>query len=388
MKFATRQGRLGTETAFEVLKRANELQAKGREIVHLEIGEPDFDTAEHIIEAAVKALENGVTHYGPSAGLPEVRECFADYMTRTRGVKYSLDEIVITPGAKPIISFALLALVNEGDEVLCPDPGYPIYSSMINYIGATTVPYKLKEDLDFRIDFVELENLLTEKTKLIIINSPQNPTGGVLTRDDLKRLSEIVIKNDLWVIADEVYCYILYDGRKHQSIIQFDGMKERSVIVDGHSKTYAMTGWRLGFGAMPVEVANHVAKLCTNFHSCTAGFVQLARKAAFEGPQECVRDMVSKFNGRRRLIIAELEKIEGITSRVPKGAFYAFPNISAFGIGSKKIQNFLLDDCGVATLAGIDFGAEGDNYIRLSYANSPENILKAMDMMRKGLKNL
>ncbi|MCD6218383.1 pyridoxal phosphate-dependent aminotransferase [bacterium] len=388
MKFADRQERLGTETAFEVLARAKQLEAKGMDVVHLEIGEPDFDTAPHIVQAAIKALVDGHTHYVPTAGIPEVRECFADYITKTRKIKYTPDEIVITPGAKPIITLSLYAIVNRDDEVLYPDPGYPIYGSVINYIGAKPVPYTLKDDFDFRIDFDELRSLITKKTRLIIINSPHNPTGGILTKEDLKQLAEIAVSNDLWVLADEVYCHILYDGRKHQSISRYNDMKERTIIVDGHSKTYAMTGWRLGFGAMPVELAKHITKLCTNFNSCTAGFVQLAGKVAIESSQDCVRDMVSKFTGRRRLIIAELADIEGITCRVPKGAFYAFPNISEFGLSSLEMQDYLLDKYGLATLAGTSFGKEGEGFIRLSYANSPANINKAMKKLRVGLENL
>jgi aspartate aminotransferase len=388
MKLADRQSRLGTETAFEVLARAKQLEAQGKSVIHLEIGEPDFDTAPHITQAAIKALVEGCTHYVPSAGIMEVRETFAKYMTDTRKLNYTPDEIVITPGAKPIIAFGLLACVNEGDEVLYPDPGYPIYGSMINYIGAKPVPYHLIESMDFRFDVDHLEKLITKKTKLIIINSPQNPTGGILTKEDLQKIAELAIKHDLWVIADEVYCYIIYDSRKHESITQFDGMKERTIVVDGHSKTYAMTGWRLGFGAMPVELAKQLTRLCTNFHSCTAGFVQYAGKAAFEGPQDCVREMVSKFTGRRRLIVAELGKIEGVTCRVPKGAFYAFPNISSFGMTSLEMQNYLLEECGVATLAGTSFGQQGQGYIRLSYANSPSNINEAIKRMREGLERL
>ncbi len=388
MELADRKKRLGTETAFEVLARARQLEAEGMDVVHLEIGEPDFSTASHIVQAAIKALVDGHTHYVPTAGMPEVRECFADFITRTRNIKYTPDEIVVTPGAKPIITLSIFATVNENEEVLYPDPGYPIYGSVINYIGAKPVPYTLKEDLDFRLDFDNLRKLITKKTSLIIINSPHNPTGGILTKDDLHELAEIAVENDLWVISDEVYSNILYDGRKHLSISRYDGMKERTIIVEGHSKSYAMTGWRLGFGAMPLEVAAQVTKLCTNFHSCTAPFVQLAGKAALEGPQDCVRDMVTKFTGRRRLIIAELSKIEGIKCRVPKGAFYAFPNISEFGLSSIEMQDYLLDKCGVATLAGTSFGEQGEGYIRLSYANSPENINKAMKKLSAGLDKL
>jgi len=385
---AHRQKRLGTETAFEVLARARELEAKGKHIVHLEIGEPDFDTASHIIDAAIKALNDGYTHYCASAGMMEVRESFATYLSETRKVKFDKSEIVIAPGAKPIVTLSLFACVNEDEEVLYPNPGYPIYESVIRYIGAKPVPYPLKEELDFRIDLDELKSLITPRTKLIILNSPQNPTGGVLTKEDLHGIASLALKHDLWVISDEVYCYILYDGRKHYSIVSINGMKDRTVVVDGHSKTYAMTGWRLGFGAMPIHLATEVTRLCTNFHSCTSPFIQLAGKAAIEGSQERVKEMVDKFTGRRRLIIAELLKIKGITCRVPKGAFYAFPNISSFGLSSLEMQNYLLEECGVATLAGSSFGKYGEGYIRLSYANSPENIKLGISRIKEGLEKL
>ena len=388
MKIARRQKDLGTETAFEVLARARELEAQGKHIVHLEIGEPDFDTAPHIIEAAMNALRSGYTHYCASAGMMEVRETFARYLTETRKVQFKPSEVVVSPGAKPIITLSLFACVNEGEEVLYPNPGYPIYGSVIKYIGAKPVPYSLREEIDFSIDLDELTSLITPKTKLIILNSPQNPTGGVLTKENLQGIASLAQKHDLWVIADEVYCYILYDGRKHHSIVSINGMKDRCIIVDGHSKTYAMTGWRLGFGVMPEELAKEVTRLCTNFHSCTSPFIQLAGKAAIEGSQQCVKDMVDKFTGRRRLIIAELLKIDGISCRVPKGAFYAFPNISSFGLSSLEMQNYLLEEHGVATLAGSSFGKYGEGYIRLSYANSPDNIKLGISRIATGLDKL
>ena len=327
--------RLGTETAFEVLARAKELEAEGKSVVHLEIGEPDFDTPANIIEAAKKALDDGYTHYGPSAGLLPFREVIAKYITETRGVETSPANIVVTPGAKPIVFFSILALVEPGDEVIYPNPGYPIYESMINFVGAEAVPIPIREENEFRIDTDELKSLVTDKTKMIVINSPQNPTGGVLTREDLKSIAEICLDRKIWVMSDEVYIKILYEGEFH-SIYSFDGMKDLTILIDGASKTYAMTGWRLGFGVVPDDLAFHITRLMTNSVSHTTSFVQMAGIEAWTGPQNSVDDFVKEFKRRRDVIVGGLNEIPGISCHLPKGAFYVFPNIKGTGLPRRK----------------------------------------------------
>lgn len=386
MKLADRMSRLGTETAFVVLAKAKEIEKKGVEVIHLEIGEPDFDTPKNIIDEAVNALNNHWTHYGPSAGLPEFRQTIAEHVSGFRGLKVGPENVVVTPGAKPIMFFSMLALINEGDEVIYPNPGFPIYESVINFIGAKSVPIRMREEKRFRLDVDELISLVTPKTRMIIINSPQNPTGSILTKEDLEAIAEITIKNDLYVLSDEIYSCIIYKGR-HFSIASISGMLERTIILDGYSKTYAMTGWRLGYGIMPSELAEQVAKLQTNCTSCTASFTQKAGVRALKDDQSAVEQMVAEFKRRRDVIVEGLNKIEGIECQMPEGAFYVFPNIKKLGIESGQLEDRLLSEAGVAVLSGTAFGDYGEGYLRLSYANSIDNILKALskitDFVRK-----
>ncbi len=377
MKFAERMKRLGTETAFEVLARAKQLQAEGKEVIHLEIGEPDFDTPKYICDAAIQAIKDGYTHYNPSAGYPEVRKIISDEINATRGINTNLNQVVIVPGGKPVMFYVIFALVDKDDEVIYPNPGFPIYESLINFVGAKPVPIPLKEENDFRLDVDELESLVTPKTKLLIINSPQNPTGGSLTKGDLERIAKIAVDNDLWVLSDEIYSRIIYEG-KFESITQFPGMVERTIILDGMSKTYAMTGWRIGYGVMQETLAGHVARLATNCNSCTSAFTQIAAGAALTGPQADSENMVAEFKKRRDIIVDGLNSINGITCKKPIGAFYVFPNIKASGKKSKEMETLLLETYGVAALAGTSFGKFGEGYLRFSYANSVENIEKAL----------
>ncbi|MEW5922729.1 MAG: pyridoxal phosphate-dependent aminotransferase [Candidatus Zixiibacteriota bacterium] len=377
MKFAERMTRLGTETAFVVLARAKQLEAAGKDIVHLEIGEPDFDTPRYITDAAIKALNNGYTHYNPAPGYPEIRKIISDEINRTRGLKTKAEQVVITPGGKPIMFFVIFALVDAGDEVIYPNPGFPIYESLINYVNAKPVPIPLREENDFRLDVRELKSLVTPKTKLMIINSPQNPTGGVLTHDDLAEIARIAVENDIWVLADEIYSRIIYES-KFESLTQFPGMQDRTIILDGMSKTYAMTGWRLGYGVMNETLAAAVARLQTNCTSCVSAFSQIAMGAAITGPQDESMKMVAEFRKRRDVIVDGLNAIDGITCRKPLGAFYVFPNVKIFGKTSKQMEELLLEDYGVAALAGTSFGKYGEGYLRFSYANSVENIKKAL----------
>ncbi len=377
--------RLGTETAFEVLARARALEAKGKDIVHLEIGEPDFDTPANIIEAAIDALHNGWTHYGPSAGLPELRQVIAEYVSRTRGVPVAAEEVVIVPGAKPIIFFAILALVEEGDEVVYPNPGFPIYESMINFMGARAVPIHLREENDFSLDVNELASHITDRTRLVILNSPQNPTGGVLEEEDIRDIAAAIGDRDITVFADEIYSRLIYEGQ-HHSILSLPGWKDRTVLLDGFSKTYAMTGWRLGYGVMRADLAQHFSRLATNAHSCTASFTQVAGMEALRGDQGSVDQMCAEFRRRRDFFVAGLNRIRGFSCRLPKGAFYVFPNIKATGWTSRKLADALLDEAGVACLAGTSFGAFGEGYLRLSVANSIENLGKALQRIEEWSK--
>ena len=383
--FAERMKRLGTETAFEVLARAKAMEAEGRDMVHLEIGEPDFDTPPNIIKAAITALKSGFTHYGPSAGMPAVRKVFAEYITKDRGVEVKPENIVVTPGAKPILFFSILALVDEGDEVIYPNPGFPIYESVINFVGGVPVPIPLREEKNFSFDVDELRSLVNEKTKLIIVNSPQNPTGGILTKKDMKAVAELADKYDTWILSDEVYSKIIYEG-KHVSIYDFPEVKDRTILLEGHSKTYAMTGWRLGYGIMPAPLAEHIARLQTNSNSCTASFTQMAGVEALTGPQTKSRKMVKEFKARRDLIVDGLNAIPGFTCLKPKGSFYVFPNITGTGMKSKDLEVYLLEKAGVAGLSGTSFGKYGEGYLRFSYANSQENIKKALEKIRSVLK--
>src|SRR3954468_18015650 len=378
LRLAKRTARLGTETAFEVLVKARALQAQGRDIVHPEIGEPDFDTPRNVIDSACDALHKGFTHYGPSAGLPQLRETIAQYVSETRGVDVSPDEVVVVPGGKPIIFFVILALAEEGDEVIYPNPGFPIYESMINYVGAKAVPIQLREEMDFRLDVDELAGLINERTKLIILNSPQNPTGGVLEKKDIDGIARAIGDRDIMVLTDEIYSRLIFEG-EHHSIMSVDGMKERCILLDGFSKTYAMTGWRMGYGVMGAQPATHVARLMTNSASCTASFSQMAGVEALRGPQDSVEKMCAEFKRRRDVMVAGLNKIKGFSCLSPKGAFYVFPNITGTGWPSKKLADALLDEAGVAGLSGTAFGDFGEGYLRFSVANSIENIEKALE---------
>ncbi len=387
MKLADRMSRLGTETAFEVLAKAKQLEAKGKDIIHVEIGEPDFDTPKNITEAGIQALKDGYTHYNPSAGLPELREVIAKEISRTRKINVNPDQVVVTPGGKPIIFFSILALINEEDEVIYPNPGYPIYESVINFIGAKAVPIQLREENDFRLDTDELKKLVTDKTKMIIINSPHNPTGGILTRDDLKAIAEIALSKDIFVLADEIYSRIIYDG-EHHSISSLPGMQERTIILDGMSKTYAMTGWRLGYGVMREDLAVLIAKLQTNSNSCTATFTQRAGIEALTGPQDEVDRMVAEFKRRRDVIVEGLNAIPKVSCKTPKGAFYVFPNVKEIGWEVRKLSDFLMNEAGVAVLFGTSFGKYGEGYIRISYANSVENIKEGLSRIEKALQKI
>ena len=384
---AKRMETLGTETAFEVLAKAKALEKKGKDVVHLEIGEPDFDTPKNIKEAAIKALNAGYTHYGPSAGIPELREAIAQYISKTRGIKAESDEVVVTPGAKPIMFFAILACVNPGEEVLYPNPGFPIYESVANFVGAKPVPIPLKEENDFRLDPEYVKTKITKKTRMIILNSPENPTGGVLTKEDLKVIADCIAdRDDVVVLSDEIYSRTIYEG-KHESIASLPEMKEKTIILDGFSKTYAMTGWRLGYGVMRKDLAAKIAQLMTNSNSCTCTFTQMAGVEALKGPQNEVDKMNAEFKRRREVIVSGLNNIEGITCKKPRGAFYVFPNITETGMDCRKLGDYLLNEAGVAVLPGTSFGKYGEGYLRLSFANSIENIKKALDRISKALKN-
>jgi len=394
MQIANRINRLGTETAFEVLAEINKLKAQGKDIISFAIGEPDFDTPFNIIEAGSKALHEGYTHYGPSAGIMPFRESIARYISQSRGIEVSPEEVVVTPGGKPIIFYTLMACVNEGDEVIYPNPGYPIYESMINFVGAKAVPLPLLEEKDFRFDIDKLKEKISDRTKLIIINSPQNPTGGILTQTDLEAIADLAIKNDIWIFSDEIYCNMVYDG-KFKSIISLPGMKERTIVLDGFSKTYAMTGWRLGFGVMNPELAAHFTRLETNSVSCTATFTQMAGIEALEGPQEESLKMINEFHSRRDIIVEALNDVNGISCKNPGGAFYVFPNVTKACRNlnlkdSKELQQYLLHKTGVAVLARTCFGKrnqeENQEYIRLSYATSRKNIIEGVKRIKKAVE--
>ena len=377
LKLAQRMSRLGTETAFEVLNKAKALERQGKDIVHLEIGEPDFDTPKNVVEAGVNALRGGWTHYGPSAGLPELRQAIADDVLRSRGVKVTADEVVVVPGGKPIIFFTLLALADVGDEVIYPNPGFPIYESMINYAGAKAVPIRLHEERDFGLDVKELKALITDRTRLIIINSPQNPTGGVMSKQDVEGIAEAIDDRNIMVLSDEIYSRLIFEG-EHHSIMSVPGFKERTILLDGFSKTWAMTGWRMGYGVMRVDLAAQIARLNTNSNSCTASFTQIAGIEAIQGDQTSVEKMRVEFQRRRDAFVAGLNKIRGFSCRLPKGAFYVFPNVTKTGWKSKKLADALLEQAGVACLSGTAFGDYGEGYLRFSVANSLENLNKAL----------
>ena len=372
--------RLGTETAFEVLVKAKALEAQGRDIIHLEIGEPDFDTPSNIIEAGCDALRKGFTHYGPSAGMPELRKVIAQHVNETRRVNVTPDEVVVVPGGKPIIFFSILALAEDGDEIIYPNPGFPIYESMINYVGAKAVPIQLREERDFGLDVKELASLINDRTRLIILNSPQNPTGGVLNKKDVHDIADVIGDRNIMVLSDEIYSRLIFEG-EHFSIMSIPGFKERTILLDGFSKTYAMTGWRMGYGVMRADLAAHMTRLMTNSNSCTASFTQIAGVEALRGDQTPVDRMRDEFKRRRDAFVAGLNKIRGFSCRMPKGAFYAFPNTTKTGWPSKKLATALLEEAGVACLSGTAFGDFGEGYLRFSVANSLENLDKALDRL-------
>jgi aspartate aminotransferase len=385
LRLADRMSRLGTETAFEVLNKARSLERQGKEIVHLEIGEPDFDTPKNIIEAGVEALHKGWTHYGPSAGLPELRQAIAEEVSHSRGVQVASDEVVVVPGGKPIIFFTILAFADVGDEVIYPNPGFPIYESMIHYVGAQAVPIRLQEEKEFGFAVDELASLITDRTKLIILNSPHNPTGGVLSKRDIADIAVAIGERNIMVLSDEIYSRLIFEG-EHHSIMSVPGFKERTILLDGFSKTYAMTGWRMGYGVMRPDLAAHITRLMTNSNSCTASFTQVAGIEAIRGDQSSVDRMRAEFQRRRDLFVAGLNRIKGFSCRMPKGAFYVFPNVTKTGWKSKKLADALLEEAGVACLSGTAFGDFGEGYLRFSVANSLENLNKALERVDQWAK--
>jgi aspartate aminotransferase len=380
MKLASRMERLGTESAFTVLARAKELEAAGRTIIHLELGEPDFPTPPHIVDAAIEALRAGHTRYVPTPGILPLRESVSAFLETSGRLRAPADRVIVTPGAKPIMFFTILALCEEGDEVLLPDPGFPMYESIVRFSGARPVPVPLREENQFRMDPEELERLVTTRTKLLVLNSPHNPCGSASSVSDCEAIAQIAMRHDITVLSDEVYWALCYE-RKHASVLDVDGMAERTVLLDGWSKTFAMTGWRLGFGVFPAALIEPVTRLVVNSVSCTSAFSQFAAKAALEGPWQPVVDMVAEFSRRRELIVDGLNKIPGITCETPEGAFYVFPNITSLGLPASVLQARLLEEKGVACLAGSSFGAQGEGYLRLSYANSTDNIRLALGAM-------
>ncbi len=385
MKLAERMNRIGVETAFEVLVRARALEAQGRDIIHLEIGEPDFDTPRHIVEAGKQALDQGWTHYGPTQGLPELREAIASYICRTRGIRVGAEHVCVVPGGKPIIFFPLMALLEPGDEVIYPNPGFPIYESMINFLGAKPVPIPLVEDRGFSFDLNVLKDSLSPKTKMLILNSPHNPTGGVIPAADVRAIADMVRDRDLVIFSDEIYTRIYFD-EEPLSISTLPGMLEKTIILDGFSKTYAMTGWRMGYGVMPTWLVDPVNKLMVNSNSCTASFTQRAGIAALNGPQDDVTKMVEEFRRRRDAFCGALNTLPGFRCPTPGGAFYAFPNVQGTGWKSKELADALLQKAGVACLSGTAFGAYGDGYLRFSIANSYEKLMDAVERIRTFLQ--
>ncbi|MDP8940737.1 MAG: pyridoxal phosphate-dependent aminotransferase [Actinomycetota bacterium] len=389
MKLAGRMKRLGTESAFSVLAKAKALEAQGRAIVHLEIGEPDFDTPEHIVEAGCRALRDGQTHYTPAAGIPELREAIAADISKSRGIKVEPEQVVVTPGGKPIMFFTILALVERGDEVLLPNPSFPIYESMVNFAGGRPVPVPLRQENEFRFDLEEFRAGLGERTKLVILNSPANPTGGVLTKEDLAGLAEILRgRPDVFVLSDEIYSRLLYETPFSSIASRPEmGPENRTIILDGFSKTYAMTGWRLGYGVMPAPMAEQITRLQVNSNSCTNAATQYAGLEALNGPQDSVKEMLEEFRARRDLIVAGLNDLPGIECVTPRGAFYAFPRITETGYDSNTLADLLMEKAGVACLSGTGFGEYGEGHLRFSYANSRENISRALERIEGFLKN-
>ncbi|HWH58932.1 MAG TPA: pyridoxal phosphate-dependent aminotransferase [Terriglobales bacterium] len=377
--------RLGTESAFQVLGRARDLECQGKSIIHLEIGEPDFATPSNIVNAGVNALNAGWTHYGPSAGYPELREAIAAEVSRTRGVSVSADEVVVVPGGKPIIFYSILALVDDGDEVIYPNPGFPIYESMIRYVGGRPVPIRLREEKDFAFDVDEFSSLITDRTRLIILNSPQNPTGGVLSKAEIEQIAAAIGDRDIFVLSDEIYGRLVFEG-EHHSIMSEPGFKERTILLDGFSKAYAMTGWRIGYGVMRADLAAHFSRLMVNSNSCTASFTQMAGVEALRGDQTSVDRMRDEFHARAKVFVEGLNQIRGFSCRMPKGAFYAFPNITGTGLRSKELSDALLDEAGIACLSGASFGEFGEGYLRFSVANSMENLGNALERIAGWVK--
>ncbi|HMQ21769.1 MAG TPA: pyridoxal phosphate-dependent aminotransferase [Planctomycetota bacterium] len=383
MKLARRMQNLGTETAFEVLARAKALEQAGRSIIHLQIGEPDFDTPKNVVEAGCKALREGFTHYGPSPGLPALRAAIAEDVGKSRGVHVAPEEVIVVPGGKPILFFVMLALLEPGTSAIYPNPGFPIYESMIRFLDAKAVPLPLREANDFALDVDELASLIDDSTRLLVLNSPSNPCGGVMPSEDIDKLADVLRQHpDLWILSDEIYSRILYDGMKHDSLIRHEDLRHRIILLDGFSKTYAMTGWRLGYGVMPKDFAVHVARLQTNATSCTASATQMAGVEALRGPQDDVETMLRAFDERRHRIVDGLNALPGVSCRLPKGAFYAFANFSSFGKTSKELETLFLEEAGVACLTGTSFGSYGEGYLRFSYANSVENIEEGLRRMR------
>jgi aspartate aminotransferase len=388
VRLASRMERIGTETAFEAAARARALEATGREVIHLEIGEPDFDTPRHISEAAARGLlEQGMTHYTPAAGIAPLREAIAADVKRWKGIEASAEHVVVTPGAKPIMFYAMLALINEGDQVIYPNPGFPIYESMARYVGGTAVAAPLREANDFRMDVGEVASLVTDRTRMIVINSPHNPTGSTLSSDDIREIARIAVEHDLVVLADEIYGRLQYEGEP-LSIATLPGMAERTITLDGFSKTFAMTGWRLGYGIVPEWLMKAFSTLVINSVSCTNAFAQAGAIAALTGPQDAADAMRAEFIARRALIVEGLNAIPGVTCVMPHGAFYAFPNVSAFGRTSAEVADHLLYDAGVCGLSGTSFGGYGEGYLRFSYANSRENLQRALDRATDSLAKL
>lgn len=382
MQYSDRITRLKAEGAFAVLAECRRMEAEGKSIIHLQIGEPDFDTPRNISEAAIKAIRDGHTHYSPSGGTIEARAAVAEHIKRTRGIEAAAEDVVIMPGVKPVIFGAIMGCINAGDEVICPNPGYPTYESVVNFVGAKPVPVPLREGNDFRFDVNELRSLVTPKTKMIILNSPENPTGGVLTRSDMEAIYEVAEENDLWILTDEIYSGLVYDG-EFVSIGSVPGAMKRTILMDGMSKTYAMTGWRMGYGVMPRQLADYLSTLAVNNFSCPASMVQVAMMEAFVGPMDEVNIMVEEFRKRRDVIVDGLNKIDGISCLKPQGAFYVFPNIKELGMTSQEVFDLLLYKAGVAGLPGTAFGKHGEGYIRFSYANSIENIQEALRRIEK-----
>jgi aspartate aminotransferase len=382
MKFSDGISRLGTETAFEVLAKAKALEAEGKNIIHLQIGEPDFPTPKNICDAAVASIQAGDTHYTGAAGTPELRKVIAEYVSRTRGVDFTPENVVMTPGAKPIMFFVILALLQQGDEAIYPNPGFPIYESMINFVGAKAVPVPLTQENNFAVDIKNFEKLVNDRTRLVIINTPGNPTGKTIPRKDIEAMAEILKNRDCMILSDEIYSRICYDGAESYSISKIAGFKDRTIILDGFSKTYAMTGWRAGYGVMNTELAPVITKLMVNSNSCNNAFVQKGCIEALTGPQDAVDKIVAEFDGRRKIIVEGLNSIPGFNCSMPDGAFYAFPNVTGTGYKSKELADKLLYEAGVACLAGTSFGSYGEGYLRFSYANSVDNINEAIKRIK------